>query len=294
MVRVAAVIPTFNRCELLRTSIGQLQAQANDLPDLQLIIIVVNDGCTDRTEAMLTQNFPAIVQLNTPGNYWYTKSMNVGFQKALKLDVNHVLALNDDIDLKNDYLKQIIKAVVAYNEPIIMGSTSVTYEQPHRVTFSGVKSISWWRVKKELYHPYLKEVPFGDLIGVKKSEVLPGRGMLIDTKILKEIGLFDERLPQYGSDDEICLRAKKKGFQVLVSWDAILYSHHEMTGVGSPILKQSFTQYVRTFFNKYSRTYWKKFYLINSQYGYRLALPCVMFIYILGEFHSYFKNKLDL
>jgi len=293
MKRIAAVIPTFNRCELLRTSIGQLQDQANALSDVDLTIIVVNDGCTDNTDTMLTQELPEAVQVKTPGNYWYTKSMNVGFQKALKLDIDHVLTLNDDIDLKHDYLEQIVEAVSAYNEPIIMGSTSVTYEKPHRITFSGVKEVNWWRVKKELYHPYLKEVPLGELKGVKKSEVLPGRGMLIDIKILEGIGLFDERLPQYGSDDEICLRAKKQGFQVLVSWDSVIYSHHEMTGVGSPILKQSFTQYVRTFFNKYSRTYWKKFYLINSQYGHRWALPGVMCIYILGEFYSYFKNKID-
>lgn len=293
MMKVAAVIPTFNRCDLLRTSIGQLQDQAEALPNVDLTIIVVNDGCTDNTEAMLATDLPEVVQVKTPGNYWYTRSMNVGFEEAMKRDLDHVLTLNDDIELKPDYLQKITEATSKFDEPIIMGSTSITVEQPPRVTFSGVKEINWWRVKQRHYHDYLQEVPEDKLEGIKHSVVLPGRGMLINTEILRGIGLFDERLPQYGSDDEICLRASKFGYQVLVSWDSIIFSHHEMTGAGSPILKQSFGKYIGTFFNENSRTYWKKYFLLSWNYGNKLALPISMSIYVLGEFYSYFRTRLN-
>lgn len=292
MKKIAIIIPTFNRCKLLEISLSQLLHQASENLTFKTTVIVVNDGSTDGTEKMLNNKFPEVIQKKTLGNYWYTKSMNVGFQEALTLNVDYVLTLNDDIEIKHDYLKQIVNSILKYSNPIIMGSTSITYEKPPRVTFSGVKNIKWWRVKQYFYHNYLEEIDDNKLNGIKNSEILPGRGMLIDINILKKIGFFDSKLPQYGSDDEFCLRAKKNGFKVYVSWDSIIYSHHELTGDGSPILKQSFLNYTKSFFNKYSRNYWKKFFYINIKYGDVLTLPISTIIFFLGEFYSYFKNKL--
>lgn len=291
-MRIAAVIPTFNRVDLLRTSIGQLQEQATALPDLDLTIIVVNDGCTDSTETMLAQELPEVVQVKTPGNYWYTKSMNVGFEEAMKLDVDYVLTLNDDIELKPDYLQKITEAVAKYDAPIIMGSTSITVEQPPRVTFSGVKEIKWWRFKQTTFHDYLQEVPESSLKGEKESALLPGRGMLIDARILRKIGLFEPRLAQYASDDEFCYRAIRSNFKVYVSWDAIIYSHHELTGDGTPQLKQSLFKFTKSFFNQYSRNYWRKHFFIVWNYGIKLLFPITISIVFLGEFYSYFKYRL--
>ena len=292
MKRIAAVIPTFNRCDLLRTSIGQLQDQANALPDVDLTIIVVNDGCTDSTETMLAQELPEVVQVKTPGNYWYTKSMNVGFEEAMKRDVDHVLTLNDDIELKPDYLQKITEAVAKYDAPIIMGSTSITVEQPPRVTFSGVKEIKWWRFKQTTFHDYLQEVPESSLKGEKESALLPGRGMLIDARILRKVGLFEQRLAQYASDDEFCYRAIRSDFKVFVSWDSIIYSHHQLTGDGTPQLKQPLMKFLKSFSNPYSRNYWRKHVFIVWNYGIKLIFPITISIVFLGEFYSYFKYRL--
>ena len=226
MKKFAIVLPTFNRCELLEKTLQQLLKQAEENSNIKVHIIVVNDGSNDGTEEMINEKFPDVIQKKTTGNYWYTRSMNVGFEEAVKLDVDYVLTLNDDIELNEEYLKQIAKAIFKYSEPIIMGSTSVTYEEPHRVTFSGVKEIKWWRFKKITYHEYLEEIPKNTLTGEKESLLLPGRGMLIDIKIINNIGFFEPKLLQYASDDEFCYRAIKKGFKVYVSWDAIIYSHH--------------------------------------------------------------------
>lgn len=292
MKKIAIIIPTFNRCKLLEISLNQLLQQSIRNNLFEIKIIVVNDGSTDSTEEMLNKKFPDVIQKKTAGNFWYTKSMNVGFKEAKKLNVDYILTLNDDIELKDDYLVNIFDAISKYSTPVIMGSTSVTYDKPYRITFSGVNKIKWWRVKQYFYHSYLEEIELKKLSGIRESEILPGRGMLIDSKIVNSIGFFDEKLPQYGSDDEFCLRAKKKGYKVLISWDAIIYSHHELTGAGSPILKQSFFKYLQSFNNKYSRNYWKKFFYIHIKYGDVLTLPFSTLIFFLGEFYSYIKHKI--
>lgn len=291
MKKIAIIIPTFNRCQLLEISLSQLLKQASIILNFETKIIVVNDGSTDDTERMLTENFPDVIQKKTTGNFWYTKSMNVGFEKAMKLNVDYVLTLNDDLELKYNYLEKIFEAISKYNKPVIMGSTSVTFEKPNRVTFSGVKNIKWWRFKQITYHNYLENVSEKNLTGEKKSALLPGRGMLIDIRILKTIGFFEPKLIQYASDDEFCYRAIRNNFKVFVSWDSLIYSHHELTGDGTPQLKQSLSKFVKSFSNKYSRNYWRKHTFIIWNYGIKLLFPITIFIVFLGEFYSYFKYR---
>jgi len=292
MKKIAIIIPTFNRSKLLEIVLSQLLEQSSEISSIKTEVIVVNDGCTDETEKMLNSRFPEVIQKKTEGNFWYTKSMNVGFIEAEKLKVDYVLTLNDDIELKDDYLINIFNAISKFSEPVIMGSTSVTFEKPTRVTFSGIKEIKWWRFKQDSYHKYLEEIPIAELQGEKKSALLPGRGMLIDMRIINKIGFFEPLLIQYASDDEFCYRAINNGFNVYVSWDSIIYSHHKLTGDGTPELKQSFISFIKSFFNVYSRNYWKKHFFIIWNYGIKILFPITIFIVFLGEFYSYFKYRL--
>ncbi len=291
MKKLVIVIPTFNRCRLLRKTLTQLVQQATELNDIDTSIVVVNDGCTDETASMISREFPQVVQLITSGNLWYTKSMNVGFVEAVNLKADQVLTLNDDLELKTDYLRQLTNAAAKYSEPTIIGSTSLTYDKPHRVTFSGVKKIAWWRFKQTNYHAYLAQIPEGSLFGEHESVLLPGRGMLIDARILKEIGFFEPKLVQYASDDEFCYRASSSGYKVYVSWDAIIYSHHELTGAGVAHLKPTFLKFCKGFFNPYTKNYWKKHSFILWNYGIKPLFPLTFTMVLLGEFYSFFKYR---
>lgn len=290
MKSLAILIPTYNRKELLRISLGQILNQTAQINHINFKIIVINDSSNDGTSKMLSQNFPDVIVLNTTGDFWYTRSINVGFKKALDLRVDCVLTLNDDIELKEDYFFKITSIFFNFLEPVVLGSTSLTYEKPHKIYFSGIYEVIWWRFKQKKYHSYLQKVNLNDLNGIRKSIMLPGRGMLISSTILKKIGFFDSRLLQYASDDEFCLRATKFGFKVLISWESIIYSHHKLTGEGSPELKQSFFNFTKSFFNKYSRTYWKKNFLITWKYGKKHLFPITIFIIFIGDYYSYLKH----
>ncbi len=291
MKKLVIVIPTFNRCHLLRKTLTQLVQQASEFNDIDTSIVVVNDGCTDETASMVSKEFAQVVQITTRGNLWYTKSINVGFAEALNLKADLVLTLNDDIELKTDYLRQLTNAAAKYSEPTIIGSTSLTYDKPHRVTFSGVKKIDWWRFKQTNYHGYLEQIREGSISGERESVLLPGRGMLIDARILKKIGFFEPKLVQYASDDEFCYRATSSGYKVYVSWDAIIYSHHELTGAGAVHLKPTFLKFLNGFFNPYTKNYWKKHCFIIWNYGIKPLFPLTITMVLLGEFYSFLKYK---
>jgi GT2 family glycosyltransferase len=63
------------------------------------------------------------------------------------------------------------------------------------------------------------------------SSVLSGRGVLIPIELFKKIGLYDQMLfPHYGADIDFSIRASKAGYKLLVSLNAIVYSHVKSTG----------------------------------------------------------------
>lgn len=282
----AVIIPSFNRKELLARLLSQLfvQLETDD------IVVVVNDGSTDGTSEMLNKEFPQVIEVLGDGNWWYTRSINEGLKKAIKMGVNHYLLLNDDIEIDQIYISTLRESASKEKKAII-GSLSVTYDKPHLITFSGVRKFEWWRYRSVDYHEPFANVPLESLSEMVESEFLPGRGMLIPAVVIEAIGLLDEDYVQYGSDDEICMRAKKHGFNVFVNWNAVIYSHHKLTGAGSTFVKESLWQHLSGYFNKYSRNYWKKYVKNILNYGIKSLFPLTILIIILGNLKSFFKYR---
>ena len=291
MKLISIIIPTFNRKFFLKNLLSQLDEQIKKINNFKFKIIVINDGCSDGTAEMINEQFPKINQIFSVGDIWYTGCINLGLKFSKKLNPDYILTLNDDINLKSKYLESILGSALKFNIPIIMGSTSLTNSKPNLITFSGVKEVVWWRYKEIKYHKYLQFPNFKELKGEMPSVVLPGRGMLIDIRIINKIGFFNSSLVQYGSDDEFCLRASKFGYGVYISWNSIIYSYQNLTGTGTPQLKERLSVYLKSFFNKYSRNYYKKYFYICWNYGNKLLFPFTIIIIYFGEIKSYFLNK---
>jgi GT2 family glycosyltransferase len=291
LCKVSVVIPTYNRKKLLEKLLLQIREQGTI--NSVVSVWIVNDGSSDGTGEMLDISFPEVNVITGNGNWWYTRCINEGISAALQTNPDNILLLNDDIDLDGSYFDRLLDDWGKQKQPAILGSISYTCELPHRLTFSGVKRVRWWRAKQHFYHPFLTESQPGSLSGIFPSVVLPGRGMLISAQLIKMIGKFEEQLPQYGSDDEFCLRARKAGFPVNISWNAIIYSHHRLTGAGTPYLKQSFPEFLKSFFNKHSRNYLLKHHIIYTRYGIKALFPLTLIIILLGDLKAYFSHKLQ-
>lgn len=135
-MKLSFVIPTFNRVSLLERLL--LSIQNLDIPsELEMTIIVVNDGSTDRTLALLEQQFPAIHIINGDGNWWWTKCINEGMQTAFASQADCVLWMNDDNELPQNYLIELIKAYGQLPNHSIIGSASVSIDLPRKIDASG-------------------------------------------------------------------------------------------------------------------------------------------------------------
>jgi GT2 family glycosyltransferase len=75
-IKISVVIPTFNRCELLRRALLSVFSQTL----LPTEVTVIDDGSTDDTQAMVNNEFPAV-------NYY--RQENCGVSSARNLGIHH-------------------------------------------------------------------------------------------------------------------------------------------------------------------------------------------------------------
>jgi GT2 family glycosyltransferase len=286
-MKICIVIPTYNRKDYLRNLLYQIKEQKIESHEIQTIIAV--DGSTDGTLEMLKDEFPEVHIVKGTGDWWYTKSMNEGFKYAGKLKPDYALALNDDIEVSDDYINQLLDGVNKVKKNSIIGSVSFTYEKPHKIFTAGVKNINPCLKSIHYYRPFTV-VETEMLSGIHPTKVLPGRGMLIPFNILKKLDFFDETFIQYRSDYDFCLRAAKAGYSLYISWDAQIYSYEKKTSISSSFIRKSLLKFIGGFCNPYSRIYFPAFLKYSWRHYRKILWPIYFVIFILASFKANYVN----
>ena len=287
-MRIAVVITTYNR----KTALEKLLCNLNELtiPDsIVLHKIIINDGSSDGTSEMLGSRFLETEVISGNGNLWWTKCMNLGFKKAMDLRSDFVLILNDDNEVKPDYLVKLLNDYKLLPNGSILGSASVSLSLPSKIESAGTKDFIKWRLKFTPYFSGFKIVDenFKD---VHKTWTLSGRGTLIPISTFKSIGFYDENLIQYGSDDEFCIRANLNNIPVFISWNANVFNHTNSTAKGTVFKKEGVMVLIRSFFNKYSVNSLRKHVYLYKKYSYPILMPIYLLMVILGTFKAYYFN----
>jgi GT2 family glycosyltransferase len=286
--KLTVIIPTYNRKNYLSRLLAQLQHQV--LSNVEMSIIAVVDGSSDGTLERLESEFPEVSIVHGNGRWWWTKSINEGCKLALKTQSQAVLLMNDDTEIDARYVETLLNHAEQQPDAII-GSLNITRTKPHKIYFSGVKYIAWWKAKSVRYHHIF--APYDNhLTGLHPSILLMGRGMLIPASVFERIGFFDEKsFPQYKADLDFVLTAHENNIKTFISWDAIVYSHLELTGKGVTYKKQSFFTFLKSFFQENSMTN-----LVHSFRYYRkhcpfYLLPFSFFIDKLRLIYSFLKRR---
>lgn len=289
MLKLGVIIPTFNRKSYLKIILKQLLSQAKN-PSVELIPVVVVDGSTDGTYEMLQAEFPTVHVVKGSGKWWWTKSVNEGIKYAFQLcSPSHILLLNDDSLIQSDYINCLLNAAKTGEENSIIGSISVTDTLPFRVSFSGVKKINWYSLKKINYYNNFELLENMPSTGLFPTYALNGRGTLIKSSILKDLNLLDElTYPQYGSDDDLALRAWKKGYKVYVSYCCRVFDRTTDTSKGTAFRKDSILTFFKSFFQWNSVNYIPKELSFSYRHGIKLLVPFYFFKFILGTNYAYF------
>ena len=208
--KYAIIIVTYNRIELLKECINNAVNQTIPAES----IIIINNASTDGTKEYLDKlKDNTILDIhNLDENIGGAGGFCIGIEAALKKDVESILIIDDDAMISRNYMELLLKAKTqnptykAFAGAVVVDGVIDTF---HRKNLSKVGFFQR-TINAETY----KSDNF-------ECEIASFCGMLVDTSIVKKIGLPHSHYFIWYDDTEYSLRIRKHT-KFLVVTDAIL------------------------------------------------------------------------
>jgi len=292
---IGIVIATYNRKQELKECLSYVFK----LKWPSIHICIVDDGSTDGTWKMLSQEYPDISLIRGDGNLWWTGATNRGIKHCLSKGCEYILLLNTDVQVKADTILQLV-TVSQINNGAIASSVVIRSDDADVIWWAGCdkwEPIRWWLpiwctkyfFKQGTKLNKLPEKPYN-------SSEAHGRGVLIPRNVFEIIGFYDEYfLPQYGADIDFSYRATRAGLSILVVPKAKVSLHVDNTGRKvSDVFYKAILGYWRFLTNRKNgeilRVWW---HLVFRYVPFYAVLPTYVFIIALNTFR-YWQNYFHL
>jgi len=228
----SVVIPNWNGRDLLARYLPSVVAALAGNPRNE--IIVVDNGSTDGSAALVRSGFPEVKLVALERNLGFGGGSNVGFRKAAN-DV--VVLLNSDMRVEPDFLEPLLEG---FADPAVFAvSCQIFFKDPHKVREETGLTQGWWQDGAlRVRHRTDPAVT-----GLFPCFYGGGGSCAFDRRKFEELGGFDELFaPFYFEDTDLGYGAWKRGWKVLYQARSVV--HHEHRGTIGKTFSDGFIQAV--------------------------------------------------
>lgn len=224
---IYVVVLTWNQCQITVECLESLRQVA--YPNFRTV--VVDNGSTDGTAEVIGRQFPDIEIVTTERNLGYPGGCNVGLRYALDRGAEYIFAINNDISVDPTILDELMHERAP--DVGILAPKIYYADEPDRIWSVGARRHPW---TLELSGGGAKQLDRGQWDEVLEQDYLFGCAHLFSRSLLEEIGLLDADYFLYYDDLDICIRAQRAGYRLLMVPRARLW--HKVAdssgGVGTP------------------------------------------------------------
>ncbi|HSX23598.1 MAG TPA: glycosyltransferase family 2 protein [Candidatus Saccharimonadales bacterium] len=241
MEKIFIVVPNWNGADLIASCLDSLMAQTRKAE-----IVVVDNGSTDESVAIVASRYPAIHLTTLPYNTGFAGGVNAGIRYALEQGAEAVALFNNDAQASPDWLKHLAHALEA--RPSYGITTGKLLSADKKSIDSTGDFYTSWGLPYPRGRGELATNRYDDDTDVFGAS---GGASLYRAKMLSEIGLFDEDFFAYYEDVDLSFRAQLAGWKVLYVPAAEAYHLQGATSSGV----KGFTTY-QTFKN-FPLLFWK-------------------------------------
>lgn len=209
---VYVVIPIKNRKEYTMKCLESFLNQ--DYPDIK--VVVVDDGSDDNSREEILNKYPNVEVLKGSGDLWCMGSfaMGVDYIKPMLGENDYILTQNQDAYFDSSFVRNLVQ-VAQKNPNSIIGSINFSSKSNKVLYHDHI-------LKGGVFRPHIIDGDVPEVI--TNCDTLNTRGTLFPASVFKKIDNFSKLFPHYAGDYEIACRAKKNGFNLLVSTKSVCYS----------------------------------------------------------------------
>ena len=243
--KIAGVVVTYNRKELLKECLDALLSQTYPLDS----IILIDNASTDGTPEFLKENGyldnPKIDYVRLLENIGGAGGFYEGVKRGYEKGYDWLWLMDDDAIVQKNTLEELIKAYLTLkknNEKIgMIGSVAIANNN----------NLSWVLYCKEKRRVYRNLQDFEE--ETVEVDFLPFLSVLIERDVIKKIGYPDKKFFIWGDDLEYCYRIIKNQMKIFVTKKGIV-RHPLAIGIEISFLKK------KVFVKSSSQPPWKDYY----------------------------------
>lgn len=213
--QVAVVIPNWNGEELLDDCLRSLLRQS-----IKARIIVVDNGSSDNSVDLIKTKYPSVIIMQMDKNYGFTGGVNRGIECAIDLGCAYIALFNNDAVADKEWLKELL--LIMSKQPhtgIVTGK--LMQMDKKRIDSTG----EFIRRNAMPYSRGRGEADNGQYEKAGQVFAASGGASLYRTKMLRQIGLFDEDYFAYFEDVDISFRAQLMGWHIYYQPSARAFHH---------------------------------------------------------------------
>ncbi|NDD57743.1 MAG: glycosyltransferase family 2 protein [Chlamydiae bacterium] len=208
-------------------------------------IIVVDNGSTDDSCAVIRSEFPNVILLEQQQNLGFAAGCNVGIKKAMNDGSDAVCLLNNDTIVDSNFLTAYVTMSAKYPSIGILGAKILMYNNHNQLDHLG----GMWNPAKAQFDFIGNKAEVNALQWDEQCELdyVCGAAFFVKKEVFNTIGFLEEPFFLIWEEADFCFRAKKAGFLVKSCLDAIIF--HKVSA--------SFTSKAHsTYFWWRNRLYW--------------------------------------
>lgn len=237
------------------------------------IVLVINPQAGKKGNGKYTyhfkKKFPNISIIENNENIGFSKAVNLGLNKALKLCCSYVILVNNDTIFSPNLINDLVNCAkenpkAGLVSPKIYFAKGFEFHK-ERYKKEEIGKIIWYAGGiidwKNIYagHRGVDEVDSGQFDEIGETSFSTGCCMLITKEAIEKIGYLDKEYFLYFEDVDYSLRAKRAGFQVIYNPKAFLW-HKNAASSGKPgsVLHQYYLTRNRLYFGFKYASFWTK------------------------------------
>lgn len=233
IIKVGVTFPVHNRREITLQCLRSLSKINRE--NLDIHIVVVDDGSSDGTTEAIEKEFPEVEVVQGDGNLWFTEGTNVGVRALLKRDLDYVLTMNDDQVFDSGFLQYMIETAET-NPRSVVGSLLLLWDTPHKLFQVSPE----WKTFYGGWHHSIHQTIWTIPDKAWKVDLIVGNCVLFPKAAIDECGLMNsKKYPNFG-DAEYTPRLKRNGWTLLIEPRARVFC--QPNNVPAKVSKMSFKQ----------------------------------------------------
>ena len=172
-------------------------------------VVVIDNASSDSNYRVLASALDGIKTLRSPRNLGYAGGMNLALELFREELAEYVLLVTQDVVVDAGMVRELLRTMLGYPSVGIVGPV-VYYLQHRDKVFSAGGYVDVRRVKVGHHSSPLAQVPYD-------VDWIDGCCMLIRREVIEQIGGFDERFFMYYEENDLCQRARRRGWRVAVA-----------------------------------------------------------------------------